>query len=167
MTTIVICKKSQQSILLLNACLPPTSRACYCHWLRVHHQANTWIQLKTTLNKEHYVFKVQGGRVFPIFTDMEAVSPSCCSSSSAHAKALKTEALPSTVQRKDYHAVFTTNVKAYVKTACRHLGMWIPITITFSFNQSQILLCRRRARVVLLFWNQLFKTVLWKCVLKV
>jgi hypothetical protein len=61
--------------------------------MRVHHQVNTWIQLKTTLKKEHYVFRVQGGRVFPIFTDMEAAPPSCCSSWSAHAKALKTDAL--------------------------------------------------------------------------
>jgi hypothetical protein len=59
--------------------LPPTSRACYLHCLRVHHQVNTWIQLKTTLNKEHYVFRVQGGHIFPIFTDMEAAPPSCCS----------------------------------------------------------------------------------------
>jgi hypothetical protein len=68
--------------------LPPTSRACYFHCVRVHQQVNTWIQLKITLNKEHYVFRVQGGRVFSIFTDMEAAPLSSCSSSSAHAKAL-------------------------------------------------------------------------------
>jgi hypothetical protein len=50
---------------------------------------------------------------------MEAAPPGFCSSSSVHAKA-KIDALPATVQRKDYLAVFTTNVNACVKTASRH-----------------------------------------------
>ena len=55
--------------------LPPTSRACYFHCLRVHHQVNTWINLKTTLDKERHGFSVEGGKIYPILTDLEAAPP--------------------------------------------------------------------------------------------
>lgn len=54
--------------------MPPTSRACYFHCLRVHHQVSTWCNLRTVLSKE-YGFKLEAGSMVPIITDM-APAPS-------------------------------------------------------------------------------------------
>lgn len=50
--------------------MPPTSRACYFHCLRVHHQVRTWINLKTVLDKEEYPFKIENGSLLPVIRDM-------------------------------------------------------------------------------------------------
>ena len=49
--------------------MPPTSRAFYFHSLRVHHQVNTWRNLKTLLNKEEFGFHIASGAITPVITD--------------------------------------------------------------------------------------------------
>ena len=52
--------------------MPPTSRSCYFHSLRVHHQVSTWLFLRTVLDKEQYGFSINKGSVVPIMNDQPA-----------------------------------------------------------------------------------------------
>ncbi len=50
--------------------MPPTSRACYYHSLRVQLQVCTWRKLQTTLAKEEYGFYIENGSTIPLITDL-------------------------------------------------------------------------------------------------
>ena len=50
--------------------MPPTSRSCFFHSLRVHLQMNTWKNLKTKLPIERFGYQVAQGTIKPIITDM-------------------------------------------------------------------------------------------------
>lgn len=55
--------------------MPPTSRACHFHSLRVHLQVSTWQHLGTMLKKEEFGFNIENGSVVPIVTDIEPAPP--------------------------------------------------------------------------------------------
>lgn len=52
--------------------MPPTSRACAFHSLRVHHQVTTWMCLGTVLDKFQYGFQAVNNTIIPIITDQSA-----------------------------------------------------------------------------------------------
>ena len=69
--------------------MPPTSRACYFHSLRVHRQVSTWLQFKTVLDKHEYGFQTVNSIVTPVITDkcaapenlLKEINCSCSTSS--------------------------------------------------------------------------------------
>ena len=50
--------------------MPPTSRAGYFHSLQVHLQVHTWKHFKTMLPVDEFGFKIDGGNIIPIVTDL-------------------------------------------------------------------------------------------------
>ena len=55
--------------------MPPTSRACYYHCLRVYQQVVTWCALQSLLCPDEFGFKLENGAHVPIITD-KAPAPS-------------------------------------------------------------------------------------------
>ena len=98
--------------------LPPTSRACYFHCLRVHHQVNTWINLETTLDKEHHGFTVEDGKVYPVLTDLEAAPPELLQFIKCSCKSARNMCSSCNCSKKDCLVAFTANVKECAKMAC-------------------------------------------------
>ena len=54
--------------------MPPTSRAGTFHSLQVHLQVHTWKHLKMMLPVDEFGFKIDGGNVIPIVTDLPVAS---------------------------------------------------------------------------------------------
>ena len=52
--------------------MPPTTRSCYFHLLRVHLQINTWKNLETKLSLENHGFTFLDGDIVPVITDIAA-----------------------------------------------------------------------------------------------
>ena len=55
--------------------MPPTSRACYYHCLRVHLQVVTWCALQSLLCPGEFGFKLENGALVPIITDKAQAPP--------------------------------------------------------------------------------------------
>ena len=104
--------------------MPPTSRSCYFHSLRVHHQVSTWMNLETVLDKEDYGFKVQDKSVIPIITDMAPTPPELLLNIRCSCKTSKTLCASCSCAKK---GIFCS-IHCKCEAQCQNAATCLPLT---------------------------------------